>query len=265
MEFDPDYGNLHRVRPAWVTGHISYPDGLFLREAILREKPSSVLEIGTASGFSAASLCHSLEVAARSAGGDPRYRVVSYDCVGFFYADPSKAVGDAARALLDASLLEHVDFRHPRTAPDAADEFPPDSLSFVFIDANHYHPWPTLDLLALIDVIRPGGSVFLHDINLPLLAPQYQTWGPHHLFADLELEKRVPDDPTGMPNIGQLRMPDDKASLRRKLLRILDAHPWEGEVDTWHLDRLGIRRRSTSWRSPSWLRTMPRLWGNGRR
>lgn len=265
MNFDPDYDHLYRALPAWVTGQISYQDGLFLREAILREMPSLVLEIGTASGFSAASLCHALEVATRSVGGDRQYRVVSYDCVGYFYADPSKAVGDAARALLDAPLLEHIDFRHPRTASDAVAEFPPDSLPFVFIDANHFHPWPTLDLLALIDVIRPGASVVLHDINLPLVAPEHQCWGPHHLFANLDLDKDVPADSAGVPNIGRLRMPDDKAGLRRQLIGILNAHPWEGEVDKWHLDRLGVRRCAGAWRDMSWLQRVPRLLGGRRR
>ena len=262
MEVDPDYGRFYNAIPAWATGHISYHDGLFLREAILREKPSIVLELGTASGFSAASLCHSLEVAARSAGGDPNYRVVSYDSENHFYADPSRAVGDAARAMLGPSLLAHVEFRHPRTARDAVDEFPPDSLSFVFIDADHSHPWPTLDLLALLDVIRPGGSVYLHDINLPLVAPEHRYWGPHHLFADLELEKEVSQDPTGIPNIGRLRMPDDKKSQRQRLVGMLDAHPWEGKVDRRHLARLGVCRYAGAWRDVPWLGRASRVWAS---
>ncbi|MBU3665938.1 MAG: class I SAM-dependent methyltransferase [Chthoniobacterales bacterium] len=242
MTFNPNYDHFYRARPAWLRGSISYRDGLFLQDAIRLERPSFVLEIGTASGFSAASLCHSLEIAARSHGGRWDYRVISYDIAPYFYADKSKSVGDAAKYLLDASLLAHIEFRNPRRAADAIDEFPPDSVPFVFIDANHKHPWPALDLLALTNVICPGGSVILHDINLPILQPTYQFWGPHHLFADLNLEKTIPTGPGKPANIGQLRMPEDKTSLRHDLLTIINAHPWEIAIDDHYLSRLGLRR-----------------------
>ena len=259
MSFDPEYATLFKARPPWVKGTIQYREGLFLREAILEEKPSIVLELGTGSGFSSASLCHSLEVAARSAGASQDYRVISYDCTGVFYADRSRMVGDAARELLDPGLLAHIEFRHPRSAADAMDDFPKDSIPFVFIDANHSHPWPTLDLLAVTRIIRPGGAVFLHDINLPFWAPDCQCWGPHHLFTDLKLEKRVPTEPTGLVNIGQLRMPDDKASLRRQLIELLNAHPWEEKVDEKYLARLGLGRYAGAWREDSLPRRMLRL------
>lgn len=245
-----------RAVPRWVTGQIAPWEAMFLEAVIRREKPSLVLEIGTASGYSTAVLCRALAAAAQSAGGDPAYRVVSYDIDERFYADSSKQVGDAAREMLDDGLLAHVEFRNPCIAADAARDFGEGEMPLVFIDANHRHPWPVLDLLAVTDIVRPGGVVVLHDINLPLLSasgtdPASAAWGAHWLFENLDLEKEVSSNPfevssleypLGVPNIGSVRMPKDKQRLRRQLLEIIHAHPWETDVPDGVLARLLLRR-----------------------
>lgn len=240
------YSACWRPPPSWVAGSISFSDAKFLCDLLHRERPSVVLEIGTASGFSAATICQCLDYAARALKGDSEYRVISYDLLEHFYADPSKKVGEAAREMLDAALIKHVEFRNPRTAADAVRDFAPDSLSFCFIDANHRHPWPALDLLAVTEIIRPGGIVVLHDINMPSLPwaaanPALVTRGVESLFNDLALEKEVAMDSLGIPNIGSVRIPHDKHRLRRQLVDIIHGHPWELEVAADYLARLSVQ------------------------
>lgn len=158
----------------------------------------------------------------------PDYRVVSYDISERFYADRDMETGQAAREMLPQELLTHVEFRNPTTAPDVRDDHAPNSLELVFIDADHRHPWPTLDLLAILDVTKPGAQVVMHDINLPVAYPDFQDWGAKHLFDDVACEKKVGD--THRRNIGSLFVPADKEALHHQLRAIVGAHPWEIEV-----------------------------------
>lgn len=242
-----DFGSSWYAAPAWVTGHISGWDAKFLHALIERERPSLVVEIGTASGFSTAIIARSLDQVAGPSGGTTGFRLVTYDVAERFYADPSRRVGDATREMLAADLLARVEFRNPRDATDAARDFARDEVPFCFIDANHLHPWPALDLLSVIDMVRPGGTVVLHDVNLPSLPsvaanPQWAVHGVEWLFRDLDLAKEISTDPDGPPNIGSVRMPGDKARLRRQLLDIIHAHPWESAVDDRDLERRSLRR-----------------------
>jgi hypothetical protein len=73
-----------------------------------------------------------------------------------------------------------------------------------FIDANHKHLWPTLDLLAALPCLRAGATVPLHDINnLPVTHPQFAGWGVKHLFDDLDVEKQAGENER-IPNIGTI-------------------------------------------------------------
>ena len=89
--------------------------------------------------------------------------------------------------------------------------------------------------------IHSGATVVLHDINLPLLQPNFPDWGAKHLFDGLALEKAASDDKP-LPNIGSLVMPEEPALLREPLQRIARAHQWQAKVPQAYLDRLGLTR-----------------------
>jgi len=220
---------LYHRRPGWVEGIVSHFDARYLFGRALESRTNVIVEIGTASGVSTAFLCHALDVASRAGaiGGD--FEVRSHDLQPRFYGDESKQVGDATREMLPAELMRHITFRAPATSLTVADEFTPDSISFMFVDANHAHPWPTLDLLATLDSLLPGAEVVLHDINLPVRESEAAGWGAKHVFDGLDLEKRVdPTDP--IPNIGSVWIPADKEAVRQQLLAIVSAHEWQTEV-----------------------------------
>jgi predicted O-methyltransferase YrrM len=220
---------LYARRPDWVQGHISHFDARYLLDRTLNSGARLVVEIGTASGVSTAFLCRALEAAASGGAIQDDFEIWTYDLKERFYADESRAVGDATREMLTPEQLERIVFRNPVTAAAVADDFEPDSLAFVFVDANHRHPWPALDLLALLDVVRPGAEIVLHDINLPVRRPEQADWGAKYLFDELDVKKAL-DTNDPMPNVGSVWIPDDKAALRAQLRAIVDAHDWEASV-----------------------------------
>jgi hypothetical protein len=230
-----------RGQPEWITGSLSLFDTRYLFKTALNASANTAVEIGTASGFSTAVLCHALNFASQAGVINCDFQVVSYDITPRFYADRSKRVGDAAREQLPPQLMEHIVFRHPAFARDVKQHHGDGEIKLLFIDASHKHPWPVLDLLASLDCLSPGATVLLHDINLPLINPAFQVWGAKFLFDDLDVQKDVPMD-NRMPNIGSIKVPENKEQLRGQLLDIIGRHQWEVEVPEEYLDSLGIRR-----------------------
>lgn len=220
---------LYATRPEWIRGAISHYDARYLFRRALEAGTATAIEIGTASGLSTAFLAHALRIAHEAGTIDADYVVLSYDIAKQFYADQTKPVGEATREMIDSDLIGHVDFRNPAVATDVAKEHGEDSLSFVFIDANHRHPWPALDMLALLPSLRSGAEVVLHDVDLPAVATGTGEAGAKHLFDDLQAEKLLDSD-GDPPNIGSVIIPTDKESLRTQLLAIAARHDWQEEV-----------------------------------
>jgi predicted O-methyltransferase YrrM len=231
---------FYAKRPDWIQGtSISHFDARFLFKSALTAGTSLAVEIGTASGFSTALLCHALNFASLSGIIDSDFQVVSYDIDPNFFADHSRQTGDAAREQLPSELMEHITFHTPAFASDLGHHYGNDEISLMFIDADHKHPWPTLDLLAALDSLRLGAEVVLHDINLPIRNPEFPVWGAKYLFDGLDLEKHVPQDDE-VPNIGGIRIPEDKEQLRGQLLKILFTHEWQTDVNDDYLANLGV-------------------------
>ena len=113
----------------------------------------------------------------------------------------------------------------------------------MFIDANHNHPWPSLDLMASLDSLSVGAIVVLHDINLPLIHPQFPAWGVKHLFDDLDVARETSQDDRELPNTGSITVPENKHLLRERLLEIVFAHEWQGYIGDDYLKRLGVEGR----------------------
>lgn len=226
--------------PPWVAGSLSRLDVAFLLHWVMLHAPRHVVEMGTGSGVSTGVICEGLEAAAAEDGSLEGYTVVSYDVSSRLWFDAERMVGEAAFAVATPEALQHVTFRNPATARDAAREHAANSVPFMFLDANHAHPWPALDLLTLLDCLRPGGTVVLHDINLPLVHERFQVWGVKWLYDELGAVRFAGEGE--LPNIGAFMVPADKAGLRRNLLEVIRSHGWEQDVSDDLLLELDVPR-----------------------
>lgn len=223
---------LYSMRPSWAASMVSQRDARYLYTRALASGTNIAVEIGTASGVSAAVLCAALAHSHAHGRIGSDFGVMSYDIKAQFHGDPSRKVGDAVHEMLPPELASRIEFRNPATSMSLRQYHRHDSIGLLFIDADHKHPWPALDLLAVTDLLEPGAEVILHDISLPIRKPRHQEWGAKFLFDDLDVEKFA--DPAGdsedLANVGSIFVPDDKAAFREQIINLADSHEWETRV-----------------------------------
>ncbi|MGA7676456.1 MAG: class I SAM-dependent methyltransferase [Rhizomicrobium sp.] len=205
-------------RPKWAAGTISRDDAAFIFDMLIREHPRSVAEIGVASGTSTAFLSTVLSDRLRDS------RLYSFDQLECLYDVPSKPVGAYLYDLF-GELPENLTLG-AGIASTKIRGWPgrPQQFDFVFLDASHIHPWPCIDLLAIIDIVNPGSWVVLHDVWLPLLSRDTREYGPMYLYQNWPGEKCAPVGNNA--NIGAVRLfenPADSAAALIDCCRI----PWQ--------------------------------------
>ena len=143
-------------------GSLNLADTLFLAAMTSILSPERVIEVGTGTGFSSAVFATMLQDRIGAAGTPV---VDTIDANEQYGGDATVRTG-ADLATLIPELASSVRVHIPRQS-DFVDQLArPDELEFAFIDANHQHPCPLLDLLRLARVTRPGGWIALHDVAL---------------------------------------------------------------------------------------------------
>ena len=118
-------------------------------------------------------------------------------------------------------------------APRLARQLPPASVDLTFIDANHLHPWPLLDLLHVAGLARPESWVVLHDVELPVQHPEFQVFGPRWLFAAWPVAKVK-----GIgrwTSIAAVQLPRRLSDLIPMALTLLE-RPWESPLPAEQAD-----------------------------
>ncbi len=216
--------------PEWVKGFVNYRDALFLWDVMEAVRPDTVVEIGTASGVSTSALAAASEFFGGTRTDQPS--VHTFDIGSVCYFDVTRRVGAAVRECVP-HLAGRVHLNPGRTAIDAARCFSVGSVDLAFIDGDHRHPTPTLDVLALLYVLRPGAWIILHDIELTAVSklPRAIDWdlatGAETLFKRWPFGRVQPQfaEPA-MNNIGAIRLPDNPADAVAFLLDHLE-QPWE--------------------------------------
>ncbi|MFN0132461.1 MAG: class I SAM-dependent methyltransferase [Phycisphaerales bacterium] len=232
--------------PAWAVGAIGILDAMFLWDMVACARPERVVEVGVASGTSSALLLRAIEALGAGVVDEAgRPRLMSYELHPYCYFDRTIPVG-AAVAEVAADLGAGLSLRVGGTAATAGRELAPQSITLAFIDADHRHPCPTADVLALAPAMARGGWIVLHDIDLPNAAKRYENahgtrvdWhqaGAEILFERWPFEKLRGVGEAG--NIGAIRLPTERA-LRHEDLRPAIGAAWETEPAGWVREVLG--------------------------
>lgn len=214
---------LHRPNPH--PGAIGSEDFFFLTACASLLAPRRVVEVGTLTGFSAALLAATL--ARRH--GDNRWQIDTIDSRARCLIDESRPTGFEIPELVPR-LASFVRVHAPNDSSLVRDLAPRGELELVFIDANHCHPYPLLDLLRVAPFVRAGGWIILHDIRLGSSGTG-SPFGAEWLFA------RYPFPKIDGGNIGAVQLPADRSHLVPFSLRLM-GRPFEVEPER------GLRLRS---------------------
>lgn len=206
-------------RPMRYSGTISLSDYLFLSAFVSILDAQRVVEIGTLTGFSAAIIAGTLSGLSRER---PRC-VDTVDITSECFIDTTRPTGfEIAECFpeLAATIRLHI----PHDSSIVAELAHPDELDIVFIDANHQHPLPLLDLLRLAPFVRPQGWILLHDIQLGTIARRSNAadqicWGAAEgaewLFQSWPWRK------ISGGNIGGVQLPPERSALIPFALRLM--------------------------------------------
>lgn len=194
--------------PHWCDNFAHAHELAFIWDVIEASHPKTIVEIGTASGVSTAMLAAAAHTICRD-----NAKVFTFDIATECYFDRSRSLG-AAVAEMTPDLTDRLHLFANANAIDAASCFPIGHIDLAFIDGEHGHPAPTLDLLAMVYALRPNAWVILHDIELSNFSMDVEgvSWkdssGAARLFEAWPFEKIQPTaDTRAARNIGAIRMP----------------------------------------------------------
>jgi len=151
-----------RVRRGGDFERVSVPvsDGDVLRDLLLAERPSTVIEIGLAYGSSALAIAEALV----TAGPDQARHVILDPYQEHFHGCGWAAITEAGLA----GLCRHVPERSQVALPRLLGEgFAADAA---FVDGSHIFHNVFVDLFYLRELVRPGGLVILDDCGYPSVA-----------------------------------------------------------------------------------------------
>ncbi|WP_372574815.1 class I SAM-dependent methyltransferase [Ruegeria jejuensis] len=152
-------------------GAIDGHDLRFIHSILCETEPKAVVEIGCASGVSTSLLAMML----------PDAKVHSFDKGERFYADKTKEVGYLAKALSPEGRAA-IEISSGCTSLNVQDHYEPNSIDFCFIDAAHKHPWPAIDTLAVLPLMKPGSYIVHHDLNMFRGKGMQYATGPKAIF-----------------------------------------------------------------------------------
>lgn len=224
-----DFLHLIHNRGLPCAGAIGFPEYFFLTAVASILAPVRAVEIGTSSGFSSAILAAALH------RRHPQLRAPLVDTIDLhsrYLVDQTKPIGFEIPDLLP-QLPDAVCVHTSRESDFIRELARPSELAFVFIDADHQHPWPVLDLLRVAPFVRNSGWVLLHDIQLGTMGVNAQEKGEplaHGApFGAEWLFSRWPFPKISGGNIGAVQLPLNKTEIAPIAFKLM-ALPFEMSV-----------------------------------
>lgn len=151
-------------RERQVTGGVSQEEIEFIKSLIIERKCRTCMETGVAYGISTITICEALsclDSGCRHYGIDP--------------CQYSEFNGAALAALKECGLdrfFEHLDGPSHEMLPKLLDRNV--KLDLAFIDGWHTFDYTLLDVFYADKMLRPGGILLIHDMDLP---SKRKVWG----------------------------------------------------------------------------------------
>jgi predicted O-methyltransferase YrrM len=208
-------------------GGIGSRDYFFLTALVSILAPRRVIEIGTLTGFSTAIIAAAID---RQHGATSApITVETIDADTHCMIDTTRRIGFEIPNLIP-DLVSRVRIHAGRESDFVSQIASRGEFGLAFIDADHRHPWPLLDVLRLAPYIETGGWILLHDIQLG-------TYGKAEREAGRQLEggtpygaewlfERWPFRKIRSFHIGAVELPANKKNLIPLALALLD-EPFE--------------------------------------
>lgn len=200
----------------WRTGYgsVAIDELGFMQELIARHRPRRFIEIGMASGLSTGFLARFMA----ENGGES---LVSIDHDDSFFGDPTKPNGFLVPEIYPGGAT-NIDLIKFCTSLDL--ETVPGNFDMAFVDANHQHPWPAIDTLALFPRMSGPKIVIHHDLRLFSKQDVMFGIGPKYLFDQFPESHRLLAEANG-GNIFAVDLSIDRRRFEALMADLLKL-PW---------------------------------------
>jgi predicted O-methyltransferase YrrM len=236
----PAPGELEFLRSVMPQGRLGLgmlpgPDIFFAAAATSIVRPRVAIEIGTASGSSAAVIAKMIALRQAEAGtftSEPLVHTI--DNKANYVFDATKPVGFAIE-LLTPELRDRIVVHARQDSSHCRQLLRTGELTFAFIDGNHQHPWPLVDVLQVQQMME-SGWILMHDIDLPGLTARAVAAGQQVDHTPASGAKNVfdlwPYEKVRAGNIGVIKIPTERSALG-EFVEKLRARPAEVSQGSW--------------------------------
>jgi hypothetical protein len=153
--------------------------------------------------------------------------LLSIDVAKIFWIDPDKRLGFLARQIYRGNDIDII-FQQGRDSSYVAEMYHNDPFDMAFIDADHQHPWPTLDMIAVLPALRKQACIVVHDLTLYKRQARVRSIGPKFLFDQIQPELRVVTN-DAKKNIFYIQTTENFLDFRQTLVDSLYI-PWTNRI-----------------------------------